>query len=387
MLGLARKMCKISPSPTLAITSLAKAMIRQGKDVINLGAGEPDFDTPVTIKGAGKKAIDSGFTKYTPASGTMELKGAICDKFWRDNKLRYSPSQIVVSCGAKHSLYNIFQAMCNPGDEVIIISPYWVSYPEMVRLAGAKPRFVHTKEQKGFKATLADIKKAVSKKTKALIINSPSNPAGIVLSRRELEEIADIATSKKFYAISDEIYEKIIYDKKKHISIASLGKDVHRLTITVNGVSKAYSMTGWRIGYLGANDDVVRAISTLQSHSTSNPTSISQKAAVTALHMDESQVETMRKKFQGRRNLMMRYLDGIGVMRYVKPEGAFYIYCNVSKTGLEAKDFAKKLLQEKEVAVIPGEAFGSNCHIRLSYSASSDKIREGLKRIRSWLGR
>ncbi len=387
MSKLAKRIAQIKPSPTLAITSLAKSMIKQGKNVINFGAGEPDFDTPETIKEAAKDAINGGFTKYTPASGILEFKQAISGKFLRDNKLRYDPQQIVVSCGAKHALYNIFQVICNSGDEVLTISPYWVSYPEMVRLAGARPLTIKTNESRGFKLDIKLLKRKISKKTRALILNSPSNPAGVVYNKSFLEEIADIAVSNKIYVISDEIYEKLIYDDERHISIASLGEDIYKLTITVNGVSKTYSMTGWRIGYLGAQEDISKAISILQSHSTSNPASISQKAALKALSIDESIVGKMRAEFQRRRDFMIARLDKIESLTYTKPRGAFYIYCNIKNSGMKARDFAKRLLEEKLVAVIPGEAFGSDKHIRLSFATGLENIKEGLDRITSWLKR
>lgn len=387
MSKLAQRIAKIGASPTLAITSLAKGMIKEGKAVINFGAGEPDFDTPEHIKKSAKDAIDSGFTKYTPSSGISELKEAVCSKFMRDNRLRYAKDSVVISCGAKHSLYNLFQVLCNPEDEVLMISPYWVSYPEMVKLSGARPIVIKTKESRGFKVSISDIKTAVSKKTKALILNSPSNPAGVVYDEKELKEIADIVVSKKIYVISDEIYEKLIYDGKTHISIASLGEDIFGRTITVNGVSKTYSMTGWRIGYLGAEESIAKAISILQSHSTSNPASISQKAALGALNMDDSMIDKMRLEFQKRRDCMMKSLDEIDGITYVRPAGAFYIFCNISKTGMKAADFAKRLLEEKLVAVIPGEAFGSDKYVRLSFATGFEKIEEGIKRLKTWVER
>ena len=385
MLTLSKTVSKIGPSATLTITSLAKSLKSQGKDVINFAAGEPDFDTPKAIKEAAKKAIDSGFTKYTPASGMSELKQAICDKFLKDNALKYSPGQIVVSCGAKHSLYNVFQAICNPGDEVIIIAPYWVSYPEMAVLSNAKVKVIRTSAKNGFRADLKDIKKAISKNTKAIVLNSPSNPAGVVYSKAEFSNIADVAVAENLYVISDEIYEKLIYDGEKHVSIGSLGKDIYDITITVNGVSKAYSMTGWRIGYLGANERIVKAVSALQGHSTSNPTSISQWATLEALKMDDSEGEEMRKEFESRRDLMMGLLDEAKDITYVRPKGAFYLYCDISKTGIKAQEFAKRLLAEKLVAVIPGESFGSDKHVRLSFAIDKGTIKEGINRIKSWV--
>lgn len=387
MLSLAKKLNQVTPSKTLAITALAKSLVSQGKHVIGFGAGEPDFDTFTAIKEAAKKAIDDGFTKYTPENGTFDLRQAICDKFERDNKIKYTPNQIVVSNGAKHSLFNIFQAICNPSDEVIIIAPYWLSYPEMVRLSGAKVKIVKTTEETNFKASVDQIKMAVTPKTKALVLNSPSNPTGVIYTRKEIENIAELAAAKKFYVISDEIYEKLVYDNSEHVSIASLGKDIYEQVITVNGMSKAYSMTGWRIGYLGAKEELVKAISMVQSHSTSNPCSISQKAALAALKMDENEIINMRETFRKRRNLMMSLLDHINKITYVKPDGAFYIYCNISKTKMKAQDFAAKILEEKLVALVPGESFGSDKHIRLSFATSEANIKEGMDRIKQWVGR
>jgi len=280
---LANRIINVGASSTLAITAKAKKMQKEGVDVVSFGAGEPDFDTPKNIKEAGKKAIDEAFTKYTPSSGIAELKEAVCQKFKKDNKLDYSPSQIVVSCGAKHSLYNVIQVMCQKGDEVLIPSPYWISYPEMVKLAEAMPVTVPTSRKNGFKLTKADLEKAITRKTKLLILNSPSNPTGTVYDEKELFSIAELASERGIYVLSDEIYEKILYDGARHVSVASFNKKIYDLTITVNGVSKTYSMTGWRIGYLAGPQEVVTAIDNLQSHSTSNPASMCQKAAVEAI--------------------------------------------------------------------------------------------------------
>lgn len=381
---LSEKIGIVEPSKTLAITSLAKSLKAEGKDVVSFGAGEPDFDTPDAIKDAGRKAIDAGFTKYTPASGTMELKKAIAAKFKKDNGLTYDTSQVIVSCGAKHSIFNVFQVLCNPGDEVIVIAPYWLSYPEMIKLAGGKPVVVQPKEDAGFKADVTSIEGAVTERTRAIIINSPSNPAGVVYTSEELKEIADIAVRKDILVISDEIYEKFIYDGYRHTSIASFGKEIYDRTITVNGMSKTFAMTGWRIGYIGAPAEIAKAISVLQSHSTSNPTSISQKAALAALSLSQAEIEKMRKLFEERRDFMMSQLDAVDAIGYTKPHGAFYLYCNIEKTGMPAKDFAKKVLEEKLVAVIPGEAFGSAKHIRLSYAVGKDTIQKGIERLRVW---
>ncbi|MDD4202889.1 MAG: pyridoxal phosphate-dependent aminotransferase [Candidatus Omnitrophica bacterium] len=384
-MSLSRKLSKINPSPTLSLTAQAKAMKSQGIDVISFGAGEPDFDTPLAIKTAAKNAIDTGFTKYTPATGTVELKEAIVEKLLKDNGLKYEPSQIVVSCGAKHSLYGVLQAICNPKDEVIIIAPYWVSYPEMIKLADAKVKVIKTSEKNGFRVIPKQIEKAITKKTKALILNSPSNPAGVIYSEKELKEIADIVVKNNIYVISDEIYEKLTYDGEKHISIASFGEDIKAQTITVNGVSKAYSMTGWRIGYLAASKDIVKGVSLLQEHSTSNPSSISQKAALEALKMDERTINKMTEEFSKRRTLMSSLLDKIDKITYFNPKGAFYMYCDISKTKMKAADLARKLLDDKKVVVIPGEAFGSDKHIRLSFATSSENITKGLDRLKTWL--
>jgi len=384
MLTLSKKLSAIKPSATLAITSVAKKMKKDGVDVVNFSAGEPDFDTLPHIKDAAKQAIDQGFTKYTPSSGMPDLKKAVCTKLLKDNGLRYNESQIVISSGAKHSLYNTFQAICNPGDEVIVIAPYWVSYPEMIRMAGASVKVIETDERNGFKASTKDVKRVINAKTKAIVINSPSNPAGVIYNDAELQAIGELAVSHGFYIISDEIYEKLIYDEKRHVSIASLGDKIHERTVTVNGVSKAYSMTGWRIGYLAGPDDIVKRISVLQSHSTSNPASISQKGALAALSTKEKEIAKMRDEFQSRRDLLMKRLDKISKMIYTKPLGAFYIYCNIRGFGMPAGEFAKKLLEEKHVAVIPGEAFGSGSHVRLSFATSKDRINEGMDRIESW---
>jgi len=375
----------VEPSPTLDITSLAKKMMKEGKNVINFAAGEPDFDTPEPIKKIAKEAIDEGFTKYTPSSGTEELKDIICAKFKRDNRLNYTQNQIIVSCGAKHSLYNVFQVLCNPADEVVLIAPYWVSYPEMIKIVGAKPVIVKAKESDNFRVHASALKKAITKKTKAIVLNSPSNPAGVIYSLKELEEIAEIAVANKIFVISDEIYEKLIYDQKKHISIGSLGSDIYKQTITVNGVSKSYSMTGWRIGYLGADPLITKGISILQSHSTSNPTSISQKAALGALELPKKAIDEMCAEFEKRRNCMIKRLDEIPALMYTKPSGAFYVFCNIQKTGLKAKEFARNLLKEKLVAVIPGEAFGFDGYVRLSFATNLEKINEGINRMKQWL--
>lgn len=392
-MSLAKKITSIKPSLTLAITAKAKAMRDKNVNVIGFGAGEPDFDTPVFIKQAAKKAMDAGFTKYTPTSGILELKKAICDKFVRDNDLNYELGEIIISCGAKHSLYNAIQAICEEGDEVILPAPYWVSYPEQIKLAGATPIIVQTSEENGFKLKGRAFSESITRKTKALILNSPNNPTGAVYSKEELSSIAAIAMEKGIYIISDEIYEKIIYDAE-HVSIAALSPQIKNLTILINGVSKSYSMTGWRIGYAAANKEIVAAMSGLQDHSTSNPSSISQWAAVAAISGDQSYLREMVVEFRKRRDYIVQRLSGIDGVSCLQPDGAFYFFLNVS--GLFGKTFngqiimdsillTELLLTEAKVAVVPGSAFGSPGHIRLSFATSMSNITSGLNRIEMML--
>lgn len=387
-MSLSKRAQQVSPSETLQITATAKRMIKEGKDVVAFGAGEPDFDTPEIIKNAAIKAIQEGFTKYTPASGIPELKEAISKKLKSDNNLDYPASSIVVSCGAKHSLYNILQVLVEEGDEVLIPVPYWLSYPEMVKLAEAKPVYVETSLKEDFKINYSKLKKYLTKKTKVLILNSPSNPCGVVYNRDELSEIARFCIENNLYCISDEIYEKIIFDGQKHYSIASLSDEIKKLTITVNGFSKSYSMTGWRLGYLAAEPEIASAVSNLQSHSTSNPTSISQKAAVAAFSVPQSFLDDSCKKFQERRDYISSRLDKLkGKISYKKPDGAFYFFCDVSKTGMDAADFANRLLDEKFVALVPGGSFGCGKFVRISFATSMENIKKGLDRIEEWLGK
>ena len=381
---LAKRVSQIAPSATLDITSKAKRMAKEGIDVVSFGAGEPDFDTPAHIKAQAIKAIHDGFTKYTPSSGTVELREAISRKFKADNGLDYKTSQIVVSGGAKHSLNNVFQAICEGGDEVIIPAPYWLSYPEMVRMAEGIPVYVETRPENNFKVTEKDLAAKITKKTKIFILNSPSNPTGCVYSLDELKVIAKLAAKHKFFVVSDEIYEKLIYGNKKHISIASLGKDIFDLTITVNGVSKSYSMTGWRIGYAAGPAEVMEAISNLQSHAASNPTSISQQATLAALTESQQCVEEMRVEFEKRRDLMVARIGKMKNISCVNPEGAFYVFCDISKLRMKAVEVATKLLDEAKVAVVPGEPFGAPSYIRLSFATSREKIEKGLNRIDEW---
>jgi len=377
----AKRLDNVAPSLTLKITAKAKELLAKGVDVITLAAGEPDFDTPDHIKNAAIESIHKGFTKYTPASGTGELKSAVCEKLRKENNLTYVPGQIVVSSGAKHSLYNIFQALCGEGDEVIIPSPYWVSYPEMVRLAGARPVIAQTRPKEGFKLTPRLLSSTLSPKTKAVILNSPSNPTGSVYSEGELKALARIIKEKNIFVISDEIYEKLIYDDNTHISIASLDKDIYRLSIVVNGVSKAYAMTGWRIGYLAASKELAAAVIAIQSHSTSNPASISQKAALAALKGGQEWVHRMAAEWCQRRDYIVERVEKIKNISCFKPGGAFYLFCDISPTGMGSVELAERLLEEVRVAVIPGLAFGWDTHLRLSFAASMDNITEALNRM------
>jgi aspartate aminotransferase len=374
----------------LGITAKAKKMKAEGIDVIGFGAGEPDFDTPENIKEAAKRAIDSGFTKYTPTSGIPELKDAICEKFKRDNGLDYGREEVLVSCGAKHSIFNAVLALCGKGDEVILPSPYWVSYPEMIKLAEAKPVVIKTTQQSGFKITPQQLRKAITPKTKLIILNSPSNPTGMVYSRKDLQPLSEILVKKGICCISDEIYEKIIYDGKEHVSIASLSPEMKKLTIVVNGVSKPYSMTGWRIGYAAGQKEVIQAMSNMQDHSTSNPASICQKAAVEALKGPQESVREMVKAFAERRDYIEERLNSVEGINCLKPEGAFYVFPDVSQllgkkhNGKIIKDsfsLTELLLTEARVAVVPGAVFGDDRHLRLSYATSIGDIEKGMGRI------
>lgn len=376
---------KLTPSQTLAITAKAKQLKAEGADIVNLGAGEPDFDTPEHIKVAAMGSLDAGFTKYTPSSGIPELREAIADKLKEENGLVYEPEQITVSCGAKHALFNALLAAIEPGDEVLIPAPYWLSYPEMVRLAGGEPIIVPTTAANGYKLTPDQFLENMSPLTKMIIINSPSNPTGAVYTENELAALAEVALDEEIMILSDEIYEKLVYGEAKHASIASFSNEVYEQTITVNGFSKAYSMTGWRIGYTAAPKNVAAAINSLQSHSTSNATSFAQKGAWAAYKGPQDCVDDMRGEYESRLKSTCSLLDGIPSLGYVRPEGAFYIMIDISKTGQDSVSFAEKLLEEEKVAVIPGLAFGDDATIRISYAISMDQIEEGIKRIRRFL--
>jgi aspartate aminotransferase len=381
---ISERAAQLTPSLTLSIDSKAKAMKAEGIDVCGFGAGEPDFDTPEHIKRAAIEALQAGFTKYTPNAGIPELRQAIADKLAADNGLDYRAGQIVVSNGAKHACYNAILATCQPGDEVVIAAPYWVSYPDMVRLAGAEPVIVPTSERNAWKMRPEDFENAMTPRTKMLIMNSPGNPTGSVYMREELEAIVSVAAEEDIYVLSDEIYEKLVYDDAKHVSIASLSKEAYDLTITVNGFSKSYAMTGWRLGYLAAPEAVVRAVDSIQSHTSSNPCSFSQYGALAALKGDQQPLADMREEFEMRRNYMFDRISKISNVTAVKPQGAFYILVNISQLGLTSQNFADRLLSKANVAVVPGAAFGDDRTVRFSYATSLDVIKKGLDRFQDF---
>ncbi len=383
----------ISPSPTLALDAKFKQMKKDGIPVVGFGAGEPDFNTPDNIKAAAVKAIENNITKYTPASGTIELKSAICDKFKKDHGLDYGIENIVVSNGGKHSLTNIFMAICEEGDEVIIPAPYWVSYPEMVKMAGGVPKYLNTTEENDFKFSPEELEACITDKTRALVLNTPSNPTGMVYTEEALKAIADIAVKHNIYVVMDEIYEKLVYEGT-HRNIATFGEDIKNLTITVNGMAKAYAMTGWRIGFTASNADVAKAMSNIQSHATSNPNSIAQAASVEALLGDQSSVSAMREEYIKRRDYMVERINSIDGISCRKPNGAFYIFMNVKELlGVEhygkvfnsASELCDDILERALVALVPSEGFGIDGYVRLSYATSMETIKEGLDRIEKYI--
>ena len=393
-LSLSRKAASVKPSSTLAITAKAKALKAEGIDIVGFGAGEPDYNTPDNINEAAIRAIKEGFTKYTPASGTVELKKAVSDKFREFNGLNYEPNQIVISNGGKHSLTNIFEVLLNPGDEVIIPAPYWLTYPEIVKLADGVPVFLYGSKDNGYKVTAKQIREAVTDKTKAFILNTPSNPTGLVYSEEELRAIAEIAVAKDFYVVADEMYEYLIYDGKKHVSIASLGEEIYKRTITCSGVSKSYAMTGWRIGYTGSSTEIAKMMGSVQSHQTSNPNSIAQKAALEALTGDQSALEEMRVEFDKRRKYMYERISAMPLLDLLEPEGAFYVFVDFTnvleksykgqKIGTAARA-AEILIEDYQVAVVPCADFGFDNFVRLSYAISLEAIEKGLDRIEKFV--
>ena len=395
-MNLSKKAGNISPSITLSITAKANELKALGVDVVSFGAGEPDFNTPQNIINAAIKAMQDGKTKYTPAGGILELKKTICKKFKEDNGLDYTTDQITISTGAKQCLANVFMAILNPGDEILIPIPYWVSYPELVKLADGVPVFVETLKENNYKYTIEDLEKAVSDKTKAILINSPNNPTGTIYNREELIEISEFAKKHDLLIISDEIYEKLIYDGEKHISIASLSEDAFERTVVINGVSKTYAMTGWRLGYMAASKEITKLMTSIQSHMTSNVNTIAQYAAIEALNGPIEDLNTMVKEFERRRNFMVDRLSKIDGVSIIKPSGAFYIMVNISSyfnttfKGEEIKnslDFSRVLLDEEKVAVIPGAGFGLDEYIRLSYATSMDIIETGIDRIAMFINK
>jgi len=393
-LTLSNKALNVKPSSTLAITAKAKAFAAAGIDIVGFTAGEPDFNTPNSINEVAIQAINDGVTKYTPACGTMDLKKAICEKFKSFNNLTYEPEQIVISNGAKHSLSNIFDTLLNPGDEVIIPTPYWLTYPEIVKLADGIPVYVYGEKENAYKVTASQIEAAVTANTKILVLNSPNNPTGAVYSKEELQEIAKIAIRHDFYVIADEIYEQLIYGDKMHVSIASLGPEIYERTITVSGVSKSYAMTGWRIGYTGSNVEIAKVMGNLQSHKTSNPNSIAQKATIEALQGDQSALEVMKQAFGERRDYMYKRLVKMPYLDVLSPEGAFYIFIDIEEVLgktykgnvlANAQEFVRVLLEEYQVVVVLCDDFGMENHMRLSYAISLEEIQKGLERLETFL--
>lgn len=393
-LTLSKKAQAVKPSSTLAITAKAKEMRAQGIDVVGFGAGEPDFNTPENVCDSAISAIKEGFTKYTPASGTNELKEAICKKFREFNKIEYAPNQIVISNGGKHSLSNIFDVILNPGDEVIIPAPYWLSYPEMVKLSDGVPVTIAGERENGYKVTASQIQAAITSNTKALIINTPSNPTGMVYEEEELREIADVVVKNDIYVVADEMYEYLIYGEEKHVSIASLNEEIYKRTITCSGLSKSYAMTGWRIGYTGSTAEIAKLMGSVQSHATSNPNSIAQKAALEALTGPQDTVAAMREEFNKRRVYMYERVRKMPFVHILEPKGAFYVFIDVSKAVEKtykgevinsAARLAEILLEDYNTAVVPCADFGFPNHIRLSYAISMEQIEKGLDRLESFL--
>ncbi|MGB7890848.1 MAG: pyridoxal phosphate-dependent aminotransferase [Microcoleus sp.] len=381
MIKLAARVGEVSPSITLAIAAKAKAMKAEGIDVCSLSTGEPDFDTPEHIKAAAKQALDAGKTKYGPVAGEPQLKAAIARKLQSDNNLNYQPENIIVTNGGKHSLYNLMMALIEPGEEVIIPAPYWLSYPEMVKLASGKPVIVRTDASTGYKITPEQLSRAITPKTKLFVLNSPSNPTGMVYSPAEIKALAEVIVDRDILVVADEIYEKIIYDDAQHVSIGSLGQEIFDRTLISSGFAKAYSMTGWRIGYLAGPIELIKATSTIQGHSTSNVCTFAQYGAIAALESSQESVEKMRLAFAERRQVIFELLDAVPGISCIKPDGAFYMFVNISKTGMNSLEFCDAFLEQQQVAVIPGIAFGADDHIRLSYATDLGTIKKAVERL------
>ncbi|MDW7979106.1 MAG: pyridoxal phosphate-dependent aminotransferase [Verrucomicrobiales bacterium] len=382
---IAQRALALTPSLTLAIDAKAKQMKADGIDVVGFGAGEPDFDTPQHIKDAAAKALAAGFTKYTPAAGIPELRQAIAEKHRRENGLEYKPSQIIVSCGGKHSCYNVIMATCQEGDEVVIPSPYWLSYPEMVKLAGARPVFIQTTDATEFKVTPEQLRAAITPRTRLFILNSPSNPTGTVYTPEEIKALGDVCVQHGVLIMSDEIYEHLVYDGAVHKSVASFSRAHYEHTIIVHGFAKAWSMTGWRLGWCAAPEPIAKAVDAIQSHSTSNPTSFAQKGAVAALTSPNDHLKEWLAEFDRRRRYAHARLNSMPGISCCNAKGAFYLFPNISKLGLKSVDFCAKLLEEQKVAAVPGIAFGSDDHIRISYATSMENIEKGLDRLEKFV--
>lgn len=382
---LAARVGEVTPSLTLAIAAKAKAMKADGIDVCSFSAGEPDFDTPTHIKIAAQKALDEGKTKYGPAAGEPKLRAAIARKLQAENHLDYNTENIIVTNGGKHSLFNLMLALIDPGDEVIIPAPYWLSYPEMVKLAGGKPVIVQTDAATEYKITPAQLRSAITAKTKLFIFNSPCNPTGVVYTPTEIQALAEVIVEQDILVVSDEIYEKIIYDNAKHVSIGSLGKEIFARTIVSSGFAKAYSMTGWRLGYLAGAVELIRAVSTIQGHSTSNVCTFAQYGAIAAFADSQECVEQMRLAFAERRQVMLKRIRDIPGVSCAPPNGAFYLFVNISKTGLSSLEFCDSLLETQQVAAVPGIAFGADDHIRLSYATDMASIEKGMDRLHKFV--
>jgi aspartate aminotransferase len=382
---LAARISQVSPSLTLAIAAKAKGMKAEGIDVCSFSAGEPDFDSPAHVKAAAKKALDEGKTKYGPAAGEPKLRQAIADKLQRENNLNYQAENIIVTNGGKHSLFNLMQALIEPGDEVIIPAPYWVSYPEMVKLVGGNPVIVMTDEENGYKIQPEILRSAITPKTKLFVLNSPSNPTGMVYTPEEIKALAEVIVEKDILVVSDEIYEKILYDGAKHLSIGSLNDEIFARTIVCNGFAKGYSMTGWRLGYLAAPVELIKAATIVQGHSTSNVCTFAQYGAIAALSESQDCVEEMRQAFAKRRKVMLERINAIPGLSCAQPSGAFYLFPSISETGLRSLEFCKTLLEEHQVAVIPGVAFGADNNIRLSYATDMATIEKGMDRLEKFV--
>jgi len=378
---ISKRAASLTPSVTLAVDAKAKQMKAEGIDVVGFGAGEPDFDTPQHIKDACAKALADGFTKYTPAAGIPELRQAVADKFKRDNGLSYKPSQIIISCGGKHCCYNVIMATCEAGDEVIVPAPYWLSYPEMVKLAGATPVVIETSDATEFKVTPAQLRQAITARTRLFVLNSPSNPTGSVYTRDEIKALGDICVEKGVLIMSDEIYEKLVYDGAEHTSVAGFSQAHYEHTIVVHGFAKAWSMTGWRLGFMAAPEPIAKAVDAIQGHSTSNPTSFAQKGGVAALNGPQDHLKLWLAEFARRRAYAHKKLNSIPGISCVNARGAFYLFPNISQLGLNSTEFCAKLLEQEKVAAVPGIAFGADKYLRISYATSMANIEKGLDRL------